>query len=349
LEVHPFVNDVNCSLCTAARPAQGANPWIASSHPNWPGAPPIPAPAGAGPIPPNSPAASAVFDGQDRIALKDGWFLIKGGEHFFLEHSTTEPDLQPAMYCTFPIKLELILAGDTLLRILTGPDVPPPRPPPQGAPPGPGPVRPPVPPNQQIPIAVGPAAPGINMFPLPGGGAIPMPQPGPMQMPNGMMPIPGAMPNGPFPGANGPFPVPGHGPVPMPNGPVPVQNGLPMHIPGPGMALPFPIPMGNPPPPGAGNQPIGMPGILAMSPPLNLPAPFPPTLHMRMAMVDQNMPMPEFRKPEANPSSVLPSYKGFNFATGQDGKRAVVQINPSGVGAPKSSGNAGVEIPYGWN
>ena len=99
------------STCTSppAPPAAAAPPaqWIASSHPNWnnqlppgwqpplppnPPQPPPPPPAPAAPAA-GSPAATAIFDGKDRLELKDDWFLIRGPDSaFFLEHATTSLD-----------------------------------------------------------------------------------------------------------------------------------------------------------------------------------------------------------------------------------------------------------------
>jgi hypothetical protein len=76
----------------AGTPQQGAgSPWLASSHA---GSPPqaAPGPPPAPPGPPNPVAATAV-DGQDRLTLQNNWFLIKGGDDFFLEHATSGLDI----------------------------------------------------------------------------------------------------------------------------------------------------------------------------------------------------------------------------------------------------------------
>jgi hypothetical protein len=78
----------------AGTPQQAAgSPWLASSHPGW--APPqaAPAPPPPPPGPPNPVAATAVYDGRDRLTLQNNWFLIKGGDDFFLEHAASTLDI----------------------------------------------------------------------------------------------------------------------------------------------------------------------------------------------------------------------------------------------------------------
>jgi hypothetical protein len=78
----------------AGTPQQAAGtPWLASSHPGWapPGA--APAPPAVTPGRPNPVAATAVYDGRDRLTLQNHWFLIKGGDDFFLEHAHAGVDL----------------------------------------------------------------------------------------------------------------------------------------------------------------------------------------------------------------------------------------------------------------
>ena len=68
------------------------NGWLASSHPSWNSSP-----ATSPPPPPPTPQASSaggIFDGKDRIKLKEEeWFLIKGGDQYFLEHATSGLDV----------------------------------------------------------------------------------------------------------------------------------------------------------------------------------------------------------------------------------------------------------------
>jgi hypothetical protein len=102
--IPPLYTRSDDSACTTQAPPQQMNPpqpnaWLASSHPNWNNLPPPPGwappqnPPGPARPPPGSPAASAIFDGKDRLALKDDWYLIRGGDSFFLEHGTAALDL----------------------------------------------------------------------------------------------------------------------------------------------------------------------------------------------------------------------------------------------------------------
>jgi len=107
-----------CTSANAPQPAANApppNPWIACSHPNWnnqppPGWQPPPPPNPPPPPPrpaPGSPAATAIFDGKDRLELKDSWFLIRGPDSsFFLEHATTSLDVPASQLCTPPLNIE---------------------------------------------------------------------------------------------------------------------------------------------------------------------------------------------------------------------------------------------------
>src|SRR5271168_3079297 len=93
-------------MCTSsgapapAAPPPPQNPWLASSHPGWNNAfaPPVPAPppppAAPPPPPPGSSAAAAIFDGKDRLTLRNGWSLLRSNEGaFFLEQTTSSLDL----------------------------------------------------------------------------------------------------------------------------------------------------------------------------------------------------------------------------------------------------------------
>lgn len=97
----------NSRLCTQSSQSQSAN-W-ANTPPGWNSRPSLTStwpPPAISPSRPINPAVSwAVFDGKDRITLKDGWFLIYGGDgEFFLEHASSGLDLSPNRICTFPLR-----------------------------------------------------------------------------------------------------------------------------------------------------------------------------------------------------------------------------------------------------
>jgi hypothetical protein len=82
-------------------PQQAAriHPWLQSSNPNW--AAPLAPPAFL-PGPPNHVAATAVYDGPDRLKLRNDWFLIKDGDEFFLENTHAQLDIAPSELSTSP-------------------------------------------------------------------------------------------------------------------------------------------------------------------------------------------------------------------------------------------------------
>lgn len=88
---------------------------------------------------------------------------------------------------------------------------------------------------------------------------------------------------------------------------------------------------------------IQMPGIASISGPLpNLPPGMQQVIANPALMGAQPLPLPKL--PDQNPTSVLPSYAGFNFsnssATTTGAARPVVHIKPPGVA---------VDVPWGWN
>ena len=90
-------------------------------------------------------------------------------------------------------------------------------------------------------------------------------------------------------------------------------------------------------------QPIQMPGISSISPPLaNLPAGMQQMVTAAPVFGAQPLPLPKMPD-DNNPTSVLPSYAGFNFSnssTTTGAGRPVVHIKPPGVA---------VDVPWGWN
>lgn len=104
------------SVCTTAGAAAPAappppqNPWLASSHPGWNNAPVnVPRPPPPPPPPPRpapgTPAAAAIFDGKDRLTLRNGWSVLRSSEGaFFMEQTTSTLDLwDTKQLSTFPL------------------------------------------------------------------------------------------------------------------------------------------------------------------------------------------------------------------------------------------------------
>jgi len=317
----------------AGTPQAPANPWVASSHPGW--APPQAAPIAAAPPPgpPNPAAATAVYDGRDRLTLQNNWFLIKGGDDFFLEHASVGLDIQGSEMSNGHHLLKLTTAADAMLKILGGPPPPPP-PPPQPAFVAPPPIQPP-PPFQP------------PQLPQPQGGPPPIfnpPVPGPVNPPPH---IPQAIPQGPVPfqfPINPPIPVP---PPPMGNAPpMPFGAGPVPHNPhGP---IPYPVQFPIPPQGQMGPQPLPA-GVAAMSAPLVGAIP-----RVNAAAIGAQPIPPPPDLPNAAPG-VLPSYAGFTFANGgEGGGPRIVNIQPitgnTGPNAPRARmPGMNVDIPWGWN
>jgi hypothetical protein len=168
----------------------------------------------------------------------------------------------------------------------------------------------------------------------------------PPQIMNPMINLPPQMIN-PMQNLNmqGPLPNQIINPIMAPNqmmNPMGNQMAAMMHM-QPGMlggGGPQPTQMPNPP---QQPQPIQMPGISSISPPLaNLPAGMQQMVTAAPVFGAQPLPLPKMPD-DNNPTSVLPSYAGFNFSnssTTTGGGRPVVHIKPPGVA---------VDVPWGWN
>ena len=91
----------DCRMCTSAGPPAPTpipplNPWVVASHPTPPinvPLPPPPPPPPPGP-PPGTPAAATIFDGQDRLTLRQGWSLLRSPEGAFFMEQTISSSLE---------------------------------------------------------------------------------------------------------------------------------------------------------------------------------------------------------------------------------------------------------------
>lgn len=220
---------------------------------------------------------------------------------------------------------------DTMMKILRG-DVP--APPQQPNPVNPPPFMPP--PN--IPIQPGQPPPFPN---------------GPPPFPMGPPPFPMG-PMGPPPPMGNPTPLPPQ--FQMPN---PMMNPMMMNQ---MMMQPMPPQLINPmmaqqqqqqpqqPPPQ-----IQIPGVASISPPLaGLPSSFPGVATISAAAIGaQPLPIPKLPETSTGgPSSVIPSYAGFNLRANPNGLGPpVVNITPGGDGpaSVRVPGLGGDMIPWGWN
>jgi hypothetical protein len=93
-------------MCTDPyQPAAWAN-----QPPGWNNRPPNTATWPPLMIRPASAAVSwAAFDGKDKLELRDGWYLIYGGNgEFFLEHATSALDLSPKTICMSSFEMRLM-------------------------------------------------------------------------------------------------------------------------------------------------------------------------------------------------------------------------------------------------
>ena len=317
----------------AGTPQAPGNPWLASSHPGW--APPQaapPAPA-APPGPPNPAAATAVYDGRDRLTLQNNWFLIKGGDDFFLEHASVGLDIPGSQMSNAHFPSKLTIAAEVMMRILGGPPPPPPQPPQPPHPPQPPPIQAP-PPFQAPPPQIPQGSPPPIFNP---------PAPGPVNPPPQ---IPQAIPPG-----QGPIQFPFQPPMPVP--PPPMGNPPPMPFGGPPVQPnphgPIPYPIQFPMAPQQMPQQQLPPGVAAMSAPLVGAIP-----RFEAAAIGAQPIPPPPDLPNSAPG-VLPSYAGFRFANGGEGDGPrIINIQPvtgdtgPNVRRPRLPG-MNVDIPWGWN